>query len=324
MPEISAVLLNWKGADDTIDCIRTLCAEPARRPWHIVVVENASGDGSADRIAAACAAMNIQLHRIRYDSADERFNEPMDTPDAGSVVMIEADDNLGFCIGNNVGVKWALSHGADAALVLNNDTTVAPDMIEQLAAAAEALGPRALISPQILYEAEPDTVWWCGGEFSRTLSPSYRHQGEKRQVGHDDFPPSQWVSGCATLISKELFEELGLYDPAFFIWCEEWDLSLRASKRGTPMHVAPNAIVYHKVGRTLGIISPLTFFYSMRNMILLRRRYLKWPVRTAFNLVYLPRKAVQAAVFTARFRSRRYLEAFVDALGSQGGIWRRQ
>ena len=324
LPEISVILLNWKGADDTIDCIRSLCAPGAVRPRHIMVVENLSGDGSAERIAQACAESGIPLTRLPYTQASHSYGPLEATPEAGSVVMIEADGNLGFCVGNNVGAEWALAHGADATLILNNDTTVDPDMIPQLAAAAATLGPRVLISPQILYEANPDTVWWCGGAFSSVLSPTYRHQGEKRQTGITGFPESQWVSGCATLISKTLFEEIGLYDPTFFIWCEEWDLSLRATSKGIALRVAPEAIVYHKVGKSLGIVSPLTFFYSMRNMILLRRRYMGLPKRAAFNCIYLPKKAMQAVQFAVKYRSRRYLEAFVDALGSPGGIWGRQ
>ena len=141
----------------------------------------------------------------------------------------------------------------------------------------------------------------------------------------EGFPETAWVSGCATLISRELFDEIGLYDPVFFIWCDEWDLSLRASKRGIPLHIAPASIVYHKVGKSLGIVSPLTFFYAMRNMMYLRKRYLKQPRRLLVWLAYLPRKLLQAVNLSLRTRKMIYLIAFVDALTDRdGGIWKRQ
>jgi GT2 family glycosyltransferase len=141
----------------------------------------------------------------------------------------------------------------------------------------------------------------------------------------EGYPETDWVSGCATLISRELFDEIGLYDPLFFIWCEEWDLSLRARSKGLELRVAAEALVYHKVGKSLGLVSPLTFFYSMRNMILLRRRYLSPMVRAAFATVYFPRKLLQAVWFSIKNQRLIYVHAFVDAISDRrGGLWKRQ
>ena len=325
MTKIAIVLLNWKGADDTVDCIATLVAQTGMTVYQIIVVDNASGDDSTERIAAFCAASDIEFERVGYLSGDAAFAQLRAAEKPPVVTLIEANENLGFCIGNNVGAEYAFHCGADAALILNNDTTVPPDMIENLAVASEVLGPGALISPQILYHDDPETVWWFGGKFSRFLSPSYLGQGEPRRSDVQGFPETEWVSGCATLISRELFDEIGLYDPIFFIWCEEWDLSLRARRQGIPLRVAPASIVYHKVGKSLGIVSPLTFFYAMRNMIYLRHRYLEPHIRAVVWLAYLPRKLMQATFLSFRTRDIAYLLAFFDALADRdGGIWKRQ
>jgi GT2 family glycosyltransferase len=324
MIKITIILLNWKGAQDTIDCLASIAAQTGSPAFRTIVVDNASGDGSLARIAGYCDSAGIAIERVGYDSAAQAFSLP-EWPHAAAVTLIEADDNLGFCVGNNVGADYAFRVGADAALILNNDTTVAPDMVERLAEAAAKLGARTLLSPQILYHDRPDIVWWRGGNFSALLSPSYRFQGEPRWVGVEGYPETDWVSGCATLISRELFDEIGLYDPLFFIWCEEWDLSLRARSKGLELRVAAEALVYHKVGKSLGLVSPLTFFYSMRNMILLRRRYLSPMVRAAFATVYFPRKLLQAVWFSIKNQRLIYVHAFVDAISDRrGGLWKRQ
>lgn len=328
MNELSVIILNWNGRDDTLACVRSLLSG-TREARHIVVVDNASGDGLAEALATMCRETDVSLRRmvesvaVREVQSDEAGREEIRRIPSG-VVLIEAESNLGFCVGNNLGTSWAFAAGATSCLILNNDTEADRDLLKRLDEASRQLGPNVLISPQILYADGTEEVWWCGGEFSSTLNPSYRNQRQPRQVGVEGFPVSEWVSGCATLISEQLFREIGLYDPVFFIWCEEWDLSLRAASKGVPMRVAPEAIVYHKVGRSLGIVSPLTFFYAMRNMRILRRRYMPSLQRTAFNLFYWPWKAVQAIVFSFRFRSVKYALAYVDSLRSSGGIWSRQ
>lgn len=325
MTKIAIILLNWKGTDDTIECIRSIATQTNVPAFQTIIVDNASGDGSPERITAFCSDAGISFSQVGYDSARGAFASPPLSRLPDAVTLVEADKNLGFCIGNNIGADYAFRCGADAVLILNNDTTVAPDMVEKLVAAADVLGPRTLISPQILYADAPETIWWFGGDFSRTLSPSYCHQGELKRQGGGIFPQTDWVSGCATLISREVYDEIGLYDPLFFIWCEEWDLSLRARTKGFSLHIAQDAVVYHKVGRSLGLVSPLTFFYAMRNMIFLRRRYLGQPLRMAFWIVYLPRKLMQAVRLSLRNRDLIYFRAFLDALSDRkGGIWKRQ
>lgn len=327
MTNIAIIVLNWKGAEDTIDCIASIFAQTDRSAFRTIVIENASDDDSSARIIDYCREAGITLERIAYDSSTQALTSTHDDEAAKdvAVTLIESDQNLGFCQGNNLGANYAFRDGADAALILNNDTAVAPDMIARLAEAAEKLGPRTLISPQILYHDRPDTVWWFGGDFSGLLSASYRFQGTPRRICVEGYPETDWVSGCATLISRELFDEIGLYDPLFFIWCEEWDLSLRARAKGLALRVAPEALVYHKVGRSLGLVSPLTYFYSMRNMILLRRRYLSPVVRAAFATVYFPHKLLQAIRLSIKDRKLIYIFAFLDALSDRrGGLWKRQ
>lgn len=327
MKKISIVLLNWKGTDDTIECLNSVLSQTRLAAFRTIIIDNDSGDDSLSRLCDHCRYIGADFEVVAYDSSTDTFSsaEGGKNMQGAGISLIQANENLGFCSGNNVGARYAFNCGADSALILNNDTTVAPDFVEKLGEAACELGARTLLSPQILYQDEPDVIWWFGGDFSPLLSVTYRSQGARRKTGISGYPETNWVSGCATLISRELFSEIGLYDPCFFIWCEEWDLSLRASRRGISLQVVPDAIVYHKVGKSLGLVSPLTFFYSMRNMIFLRRRYVPFILRWGFMLIYIPRKFFQALIFSAKYHDLIYIQAFFDALiDFRGGIWKRQ
>lgn len=328
MKKIAIIILNWKGSDDTIDCLNSFHTQSTPEGVHLVAIDNASPDDSIKRILDWTEESGMPTEVLDHHAATDQL-APVGHPDldgAPRLTLVRSDDNTGFCIANNLGARIGFAAGADYALILNNDTVVAPNFNASLQEMLRGDDGKTLYSPQIAYASKPEAIWWFGGRFSRLLSPTYVAQGEPVRAYDGSRPKSQWVSGCATLISRELHERIGLYDPIYFIWCEEWDLSLRATRAGVPMRVLPSLIVYHKVGKSLGIVSPLTFFYGMRNMLILRQRYLSLALRLPFNLIYLPYKLLQAIRLGLKNRDERYLQGYFDALSStrSGGKWRRQ
>ncbi|PMP74390.1 MAG: glycosyltransferase family 2 protein, partial [Chloroflexus aggregans] len=109
-PRVAIIVLTYNGISDTLACLASLArlTYPAER-YDVVVVDNASRDGTP-----------AQVHSTFPQT-----------------VVIENGANVGFAAGNNVGLRYAQVHGYDYALLLNNDTEVAPDMLKQLVAAAE-------------------------------------------------------------------------------------------------------------------------------------------------------------------------------------------
>ncbi|UWR20822.1 glycosyltransferase family 2 protein [Sulfitobacter pontiacus] len=327
MKKIAIVLLNWKGSEDTIECLSSLIELNDPSGYHLVVVDNDSPDNSVRRIREWADKKSLLTQVFDYDAQSEELNHVGCDGRTENVklTLVQSNDNVGFCIGNNLGAEIAFKYGADYVLILNNDTIVGPDFSHSLQDFLKNDDGNTLYSPQVAYASKPDRIWWFGGRFSKFLSPTYVAQGE--YIRSSTLPEStQWVTGCATLISRALYERLGLYDPIFFIWCEEWDLSLRATSADVPMKVIPSVKIYHKVGKSLGIVSPLTYFYSMRNMIILRKKHLPIGYRAVFNLVYLPYKLFQSVRLATVHRDVTYFWGFFDAILSvhHGGRWRRQ
>jgi GT2 family glycosyltransferase len=222
--KVAVIVLNWNGLADTRECVRSLFAtNPATRT--IYVVDNGSTDGSA-----------VELHR--------EFGE--------QVVLIANARNLLYAGGNNVGMRRALDDGCTHLLLLNNDTTVAPDLIEQLLAAAAECGD-ALICPKILYAREPERIWYAGGLISlRRARLAHRGIRELDRGQYERREATGWATGCALFGSRRVFETVGMLDTQFALYMEDVDYSLRAAAAGFPIIYAPAARVWHKVSASMG------------------------------------------------------------------------
>jgi GT2 family glycosyltransferase len=106
-PKVGVVVLNWNGKEDTLACLESL-ASVTYPAFEIYVVDNGYSDGS------------VPVVRSRFPNS----------------TVIENGRNLGFAGGNNVGIRYALERGADYVLILNNDTLVAPDLLDRMMGAA--------------------------------------------------------------------------------------------------------------------------------------------------------------------------------------------
>jgi len=256
------VVLSWNGREDTLAAIESL------RGTETVVVDNGSTDGSADAVA-------------------ERF------PD---VELIRTGVNLGFAGGNNVGIRRALDRGADWVLLLNNDTTVEPGLLDALAEAAAARPDAGLLACKVLY-ADGDRLWYAGAGFDPYLGRS-RHRG----FGEPDTPgaldDTERATGSAMAVSRAAIEAAGLLDEELFLYAEDLEWSLRIREAGFAVVYVPAARVRHHVSAAAGGAgSPTTSYYETRNMLAVVERYRPLP-RGARGLrravVVLPRVLVAA------------------------------
>lgn len=200
------------------------CLESLRRSRHpdltILLVDNASPDGSGDRLHA-------------------RF------PD---IEYLQTGFNGGYTAGNNRGMEWALARGAEYLLILNDDTEVDPDCIPRLVAAAEETNA-AVVAPQIVYYDEPNTVWYGGGVFDAARVMG-RHLGENAPVDPGQKRTSvSFVCGCCFLIRADVIREAGGFDESFFTYVEDTELSVRLTRAGHALVYEPSALVLHRIGR---------------------------------------------------------------------------
>ncbi|MCK4538069.1 MAG: glycosyltransferase family 2 protein [Candidatus Krumholzibacteria bacterium] len=220
---VDVVVLNWNGQDVIIPCLESL-GKVADPPLRVMVVDNASTDGSAD------------LVREKYPGIE----------------LVENPRNLLFAEGNNVGLRKIMERGGRYLLLLNNDTEVDPDFIREMMKGMDD-DEAGIVGPKIFYFDKPSTIWYGGGGFIPLLWIPKHENIRKNETPDDDVIRStEWVSGCAMLVRREVFEEIGLLDPLYTIYCEDVDLCLRAREVGWKCLYAPHARVWHKVSSSSG------------------------------------------------------------------------
>ncbi|CAJ35482.1 glycosyltransferase family 2 protein [Methanocella arvoryzae] len=256
-PQVAIVILNWNNGTVTVDCLRSL-EKLSYSNFFTLVLDNGSTDDSLEILHRAYPGISV----------------------------VQNDKNLGFAGGNNPGIRLALEQGADYVLLLNNDTEVAPDFLDELIKVAEADPKIGIASAKIYYYSEPDRLWFAGGKVNYWKGWT-QHLGDlEKDVGqYDHTTDTDFVSGCAMLIRREVIEKIGvLYEP-FFLYYEDSDYCSRARRAGYRIVMAPKAKVWHKVSSTTGKIKDLQLFYGQRNMLAFERRNAS-PVRLAFFLPY--------------------------------------
>jgi GT2 family glycosyltransferase len=258
-PLVAIILLNWNGLEDTLECLASL--DKLTYPTvEVIVVDNGSEGDQAAAIADAFPKTTVLAQK----------------------------ENLGFCGGCNVGIKYALEHGAAYVMLLNNDTIVSPDLIEELLKGTEGLENPGAISPLILSYPDTNRVWysdayWIPGTAQFRLE---RDTDEPSDLGKRHPYETQFACGCCLLASTDAFKKVGVLDERYFAFYEEADWCARSHRLGFTSYVVPRGRIFHKGSRStpsfvavylmtrnrlLWMKDNLTFFERLRSFLFLSK-----------------------------------------------------
>ena len=229
-PRLSIVVVSFNTRDVTLECLRSVFSETRDASFELIVVDNASSDGSAEAIG-------------------EEF---------GQVRLIGLDENIGFGRANNLAAEQ--SQG-DLLLLLNPDTVVLDGAIDKLVAFADSRPEAGIWGGRTLFgdrSLNPTSCWrgmslwglFCRGVGLTTLFPNSAVFNSEGYGGwqRDSIRRVDTVTGCFFLIRTSLWRELEGFDPAFYMYGEEADLCLRARRLGAGPVVTPDAEIIHYGG----------------------------------------------------------------------------
>jgi N-acetylglucosaminyl-diphospho-decaprenol L-rhamnosyltransferase len=227
MPRLSIIIVTYNSAADVDACIGSLVQHPPSTDHEIVVVDNASTDGTA-------AAIRSRWHGVR---------------------VIDSAANIGFARANNLGIRQTFG---SLILLLNPDTTVPAGTLDTLVAALDARPDVAVAGPRLV-----DADGRVELSFGRMLSPiaevrqRFLVDGSRRRGAIAAYVESitrrtqevDWVSGACLLVRRADAEAVGLMDERFFMYAEDVDFCASIRARGRRVLFCPSAEMVHLRGR---------------------------------------------------------------------------
>lgn len=277
------IVINWNGWKDTIECLESIQLLSYKN-YHIVLVDNGSKDDSLEKIKSwavgnvivkskfiSSFSNNKNISIVEYDKQTAEDggtpiykSEKLKNSYQNRLVIISNNENLGFAGGCNVGIRYALTSGADYIWLLNNDTVVDSESLLFLVKYLELNSDFKCVTGKICYYDNPSKIWNCGGKLTWYGARRYCHANHSvKSIPQNGSIKITFVTGCAALFRASLFREVGLLSELFFFGEEDFEFSLRLKKFNIKMACVYNAIIYHKVGATIGPINRKRTLYSV-------------------------------------------------------------
>jgi len=285
-PPVHAIVVSWNGAHLLPDCLKALLAQEPRP--QVVVVDNGSIDRTAEVLAQFPGVEHLRL-----------------------------DANLGYGRANNQAMRRALDAGVEFVALINNDVEVERGWLAALLNAARAQPQAGMFTGTLLFRGE-ERVNSTGLVIDRFGRARDRDFGVERARLSTQDGPVAGVSGGAALLRASMLRTVGLFDPAYFAYYEDVDLSLRAAEAGFGCWYVRDAIARHRFGATVGAGSPRQRYLLGRGH--LRTLAMHQPLLKAAALVPLTvayRAAVKAPLELIRARPSLAL-AEIKAAGAGG------
>jgi len=290
--KIAVVIVNWNGGESLRRCLASLAAQE-RRPDRVIVVDNASQDGSLERALGA------------FPSA-----EP-----------IRMQANVGFAAANNAALRAC--DECEWVALLNPDAFPASSWLARLEEAARAHPGHASFASQ-LRQAADDVLLDGAGDVYHVSGLAWRAgHGAAVPAGAD---PGEVFSPCAAaaLYRREALVEVGGFDERYFCYLEDVDLGFRLRLRGHRCLYVPEAVVLHVGSASTGKGSEFSTYHGHRNLVWTFFKDMPGALLALYLPQHLLLNVVSVAWFMARGQSAVILRAKWDALRGLPAVLRER
>jgi hypothetical protein len=268
-PSVYAIIVNWNGKADTLQCLSSLAKVRSKpQSLSVVVVDNGSTDGAIKEI------------KEKYPWGH----------------CISVGKNIGFSGGNNIGITYAKEQKAEYIWLLNNDTVVGTNVLSAVRsfqdASVGAVGSKIYFYKGCEYHKGlckksdlGNVLWYAGGSIDwNNMLASHRGVDEVDHGQFDVEAKTDFITGCSFFIRTSVINQVGLLDESYFMYMEDLDLSLRIQRGGFITLYNPGSIVWHKnASSSGGPGSSLHEYYQTRNRLKIGMKYA--PLRTKLALI---------------------------------------
>jgi GT2 family glycosyltransferase len=243
MKSLRIIIVNYRTAELVLDCLHALVPEVREESnWHVVVAENGSGDGSAQK-----------LKRAIQSEGWERL-----------ITLLPLAQNLGFAGANNAAVRPLLNSAQppDFILFLNPDTVVRPGAVRALVEFMDqnsevGIAGSRLEDPDGTPQRSAFRFPTVASEFEGGIRLGFisklLHKRLLAPPAQDKPHPTDWLAGASMIVRPAVFESIGLMDEGYFLYFEEVDFCRAARRSGWPCWYVPASRVIHLVGQSSGV-----------------------------------------------------------------------
>ncbi len=346
-PKVSIIILNWNGWEDTLECIESVYNINYPN-YEIICIDNGSTNESVKKIkeyAEGKIEIKSNFFKYNYDNKplklfeyrkdcfkvgtiEENANFAL-LPSNKKLILILNKKNYGFTGGNNIGIMYAIDFlNPDYILLLNNDTVVDKNFLNELVVTGEENKKIGFFGPKIYFyehKGRNDIIQYAGAKQSLWLfNPKHIGFLEKDKNIYDKLKKVDYAHGSCMLVRVEMIENIGLLDPDYFCYREENDWAIRGQKAGWGSMYVPTSKIWHKGGRSTGTISPMVIFYITRNDFILLKKHGNKLQIIIFIIYFLIYKFIfQSMAYVLYYRN---VNAFLSLLSGfeEGILWKRK
>jgi GT2 family glycosyltransferase len=245
-PLVAVLTLNWNGRQWLGECVRSILALDYPNLM-AVVIDNGSTDGSQEYVGS----------------------------EFPTVHLIENGANLGYARGFNAGLEYGYAQGAEFFLIMNNDAVIDRSAAKELVQTALSEPAAGFVSGKVYWHERPDVLQTVGKRGDGVhWNGTHIGAGEVDHGQFDQVAERAFMDDIFTLVSRRLYEQVGGYDPQFFLQGEEFDWQVRAKRHGWRLYFTPHARLWHHGSLSMGGRgSPTSEYFFVRNSVLVMARH---------------------------------------------------
>lgn len=252
MSKTGIVILHYQSSENTLDCLKSITADLTNKKDVVFFI---------------------------IDSG-RTFTIPGSLKTIENLHLIRTNENTGYALGMNLGIKKGLEIGCEYIILLNNDIISPPNLVSKLVSFATNHQDMGAVSPKIYFAKGHEfhkerykkseighVLWYAGGKIDwQNVYVSHRGVDE---VDHGQYQKTQetdFVTGCCMLIKREVIEKVGLFDEKYFLYFEDVDYSVRIKRQGYHLSYYPDVHLWHKNASSSGGAGGKTsIYYQNRN-----------------------------------------------------------
>lgn len=295
IPMIYIVIVNYKGYNDTIECLESII-ENQYKNYKIIVVDNCSEDDSLKFIKSWTDSKKGAVNCLCFNE-DIIDSKKIAVAEDTRLILLQANSNGGFAKGNNIGIKYALSkNDFEYIWFLNNDTVIEKDSLLKLV--EKTLSDKnnglntGITGSKLLFYDKRDIIQGVGGKYNKWIGNSKHIGGFERDVGQYNnnavAGKINYIIGASMFVSKKFIYDIGLMYEDYFLYFEDLDWAIRGKRKGWNLGYCWESRVYHKFGVTIGSSenkkekSEISDYYALRNRILFTKKFYPYCLFTVY------------------------------------------